>query len=146
MKSTRISSVSQPACLLAIRPTSRGRIGPVFSHNARYRCATTDLLIQLRFIHCTIVSPFILHCFSFSLTVERKGEKLLIRCRWIVMAYTYYVTQMAKCTCTWLHHPFKLLTSTVFLLCTDTSHAVRMVLCWDLYVCSWAVICQYSCC
>ena len=30
------------------------------------------------------------------------------------MAYTYYVTLMAKCTCTWLHHPLKLLTSTIF--------------------------------
>ena len=36
------------------------------------------------------------------------------------MTYTYYVTLMAQCTCTRLHHLLKLLTST-FLLCTDSS-------------------------
>ena len=39
------------------------------SHNAEYRFATTDLLFRLRFIHCTIVSPFIARCFS--LTIEK---------------------------------------------------------------------------
>ena len=31
-----------------------------------------------------------------------------------VVAYTYNVTLMAKYTCTWLHHPLELLTSTMF--------------------------------
>ena len=34
-----------------------------------------------------MVSPFILHYFSFSLTGEWKGEKLLKRCWWIAVAY-----------------------------------------------------------
>ena len=76
--------ICQPACLPAITPTSCGRIRPVFSHNTKYRCANTDLLFWLRFIHYTIVSPFILHCFSFSMTGEQKGEKLLKKCWWNV--------------------------------------------------------------
>ena len=47
-------------------------IGPLFSHNTGYGCATTDLLIQFWFIHCDIMSPFILHCFAFSLAGEWK--------------------------------------------------------------------------
>ena len=45
------------------------------------------------------------------------AEEMSMNC----MAYTYYVILMAKCTCTWLHHPLKLLTSTMFLPCTDSS-------------------------
>ena len=47
----------------------------------------TDLLFRLRFIHCAMVSPFILPCLPFSLTGEQKGEKLLKRCQWIVLFY-----------------------------------------------------------
>ena len=36
-------------------------------------------------------------------------------------AFTYYVTLMAKRMCAWLHHPLKLLLSTL-LSCTDSSH------------------------
>ena len=70
-----------PASLPAVRPTSGGRIGPIFSHNTEYRFANTDLLFRLRFIHCALVSPFILPCLPFSLTGERKGEKSLKGCR-----------------------------------------------------------------
>ena len=124
-----------------------------FSHNAGYWCATTDMLFWLRFIHCAIVSPFIFHWFSFSLTGEWKGQKSLKKFQCIVMACTYYITQMAKCTCTWLHHPFKQLTSVIFLsfqlIAVYQFKSARMVSCWNLYslcVCSWAVTCQYSCC
>ena len=34
---------------------------------------------------------------------------------------TYYVTLMAKCTCTGLHHPLKLLQSSMFLPGTNPS-------------------------
>ena len=67
-----------PTCQSAVRPTSDRNIGPVFSHNAEYRCTTKDLLFRLRFIHCTMISPFILRCFSFSLTDYWKGEKLQV--------------------------------------------------------------------
>ena len=72
-----------PTYQTAVRPTSGRNIGPVFSHNAEYQCTTTDLLFRLRFIHCTMISPFILRCFSFSLTDNWKGEKsqvVLIKC------------------------------------------------------------------
>ena len=59
--------------LPAVRPTSGGRIGPIFSHNTEYRFANTDLLLRLRFIHCALVSTFILPCLPFSLTGEQKG-------------------------------------------------------------------------
>ena len=65
----------QPACLPAVRPTSGRRIGQIFSYNTEYRLVNTDLLFQLRFIHCAMLSPFILHCFPFSLTGDQKGEK-----------------------------------------------------------------------
>ena len=60
--------VCQPASLPAVRSTSGRNMSPAFSHNAEYRCAITDLLFGLRFTHCAMVSPFILCCFSFSLT------------------------------------------------------------------------------
>ena len=107
-------------CQPAIIPISDGRIEPVFPHYAEYQCATTDLF-WLRFIHCAIVSLFILYCFSFSLNGDQKGEKLLRRCQWIVTAYTYYIMQMTKYMCKWLYHPWKILTSAMFLLCTDSS-------------------------
>ena len=53
------------------------RISSIFSHNTEYRLANTDLLFRLRFIHCALVSPFILPCLPFSLTGERKSEKSL---------------------------------------------------------------------
>ena len=68
--------------------------------------------------------PFILHCFSrsSSLIGERKGEKSLKKHQWIVTAYSYLLHPlMSKCMCTWLHHPLKLLISTVSLPCTDSS-------------------------
>ena len=71
------------ASLPAVRPTSSRRIGPGFSHNAEYWHTKTDLLFQLRIIHCTMVSPFILLCFPFSLTGEQKSESLK-RYQWIV--------------------------------------------------------------
>ena len=43
-------------------------------------------------------------------------EEVSLNC----MAYAYYDTLMTKYTCTWLHHPLKLLPST-YLLCTDSS-------------------------
>ena len=78
---THLYFVWRPPSLPAVRPTSNRRIGPVFSPNTEYRCANTVLLFRLRFIHCAMVSPFIFHCFPFSLTGERKGEKLLKRCQ-----------------------------------------------------------------
>ena len=51
-----------PAGLPAIRPTSGGSIA-IFSCEAEYWYSNTDLLLWLRFIHCSMISPFILHCF-----------------------------------------------------------------------------------
>ena len=98
-----------------MRPTSGRRIGPVFYSNTEYRY-NMDLLFQLRFIHCTMVSPFILHCFPFSLTGEQKVRNCW---RGVDELYALYL----------LHHAngqihvcllLKLLPST-FLSCTDSS-------------------------
>ena len=35
--------------------------------------------------------------------------------------FTYYVTLMAKCTCSLLHHPLKILPNAMFLSCTDSN-------------------------
>ena len=138
-----------PACLPVcdmfiytyVRPTSGGRIEAVFSRNAGYHHATTDLLIQWRFIHCAIVSPFILHCFSSSLTGELKN------CQWIVMAYIYtcYVMLMAKMYMYMIAWSIKIINKhNVFAMCRFKS--AWMVSCCNLYVSSWDVISQYSCC
>ena len=85
---------SLPPCLPAVRPTSGGRIGPIFSHNTEYRLANTDLLFRLRFIHCALVTLFILPCLPFSLTGERKGEKSLRR--GVDKLYSFYLLRHAN--------------------------------------------------
>ena len=125
-------------------------MGPVFSHNAEYRCANPDLLFRLRFIHCAMVSPFIIRCFSFSLTDYWKGEKSQKWCWLIITASSYYVTQVAKCMWIWLSvsQLLKLLSAMLISLrsqvCSDWFHKLQamMISC----ICSWAVICQYSRC
>ena len=49
--------VCQPASQPAVRPTSARSMGPVFSVNAEYQCATTDLLFQFWFICCAMLVP-----------------------------------------------------------------------------------------
>ena len=125
MKPSSTLSAGLPACLPPIRPTRSGRIEPVF-YNTEYQHANTDLLCWLRFIHWAMVSPFILHYFSFSLTDEwmkrrEVTEEVLMNYTAYTSCYTYYVTLMAKCMCTWLHHSLKLLPSIIFLLCTNSS-------------------------
>ena len=107
------------------------RIGPVFSHNTEYQCAITDLLFGLRFIHCTMVSPFILHLVN---------EKMRNHWRGVNELYGLYL----------LHHAngqihICLIASFVKII-TKCMHCVfavywfksaRMVSYWDLYACSW---------
>ena len=115
---------------------------PVLSQNTEYRCAYTDLLFRLRFIHCAMVSPFILHCFPFSLTGKRKGEKFTEELALMNSTVcTYYGTLLVKCTCAWASS-IKIIIKCITVV--DWFKSARMVSCWDLYVCSWAVICQYS--
>ena len=91
------------------------------------------------------VLSFILHCFPFSFDWRTKRWEITKEMSINCMAYTYYVMLMAKCTYTWLHHPLKSYNKhKVFALYWFKS--ARMVSCWGLYACSWAVICQYSCC
>ena len=90
-----------------------------------------------------MVSPFILPCLPFSLISEQK-----VRNRWrdVNKLYDFYL----------LHHVNGQMHVSLIASCVKiiTKHiavvyrfkAARMVSCWDLYVCSWAVICQYSWC
>ena len=133
-----------PACLPAIRPTSSRSIDLVFSHNTEYWLANTDLLFRLRFIHCSMVSPFILHCFPFPLTGERKRWEIAEEVSMNYTAYTYYITLMATFMCTWLCHLLKIINKCIVAVYWFKS--ARMVSCWDLHACSWIVICQYSYC
>ena len=48
---------SQPA----VRPTSTKCTAPEIPHNKGDRCRFMKLLFRLRFVHCAIVIPFILH-------------------------------------------------------------------------------------
>ena len=68
-------------------------------------------MFRLRYIHCAMVSSFILPCFPFFfdwwMIRWEITEEVLMNC-------TYYVTLMAKYTCPWLHHLLKLLTSAMF--------------------------------
>ena len=83
LKNSKFTSISS-ASLPAVRPTSGRRIGSVISCNAcRILTCYHRSVIRLRFIHCAIVSPFMLYCFSFFLTGERNIKKSLNRCWWI---------------------------------------------------------------
>ena len=141
-----------PACQLYvrmyvhvyIRPTSSVRIGPVFSHNTGYWCATTDLLIRLRFIHCDIVGCFILHCFSFFWLVNKRWEitkEVSINCNGLYLLF-HAKGEMHVYMVTW---SIKFINKhNVFAMYQFKS--AMMVSCWDLYMCSWAMIYQYICC
>ena len=132
-----------PPCLPAVRLTSGKRVGLVFSCNTEYQCTNTDLLFQLCFIHCAMVSPFVLPCFPFSLTGEWKGEKSLWR--GVDESFGLYLLchtngQMQVCL---IASSIKIINKcNVFLW----FKSARMISCWDLYACSWSVISQYSCC
>ena len=132
------------ACLPAVRPTTGGRIGPVFSYNAGCQLANIDLLIQLQFIHCTIVS---LLSFIASLSLWLVNEKVRNHWRGVDELNSLYLLRHAN----GLMHMYLIAPSIKII----TKHNIfpvywfksaRMVSCWDLYACSWAVIWQYSCC
>ena len=143
MKSTSISSAGWPACLPAIRPTNGGRIGPNLSHNTEYWCANTDLLFRLRFIHCAMVSPFILPCLPFPVTGKWKMRN---RWRGVDKLYRLYLLrhtnhQMHLCL---IASSVKIITKSIAAMYRFKS--AKIVSCWDLYAHAWAVICQYSWC
>ena len=74
-------SDSLPACQPAIRPTSAGCTAPEISHNKGNRRGFT---FRLRFVHCTMVIPFILHYSSFFYIplnkVRNSQKKVSISC------------------------------------------------------------------
>ena len=127
------------ACLPAVRPTSGRRIGPVFSHNIEYRYANTNLLFQLRFIHSDMMSlSSFLACLSLWLVNEK------VRNCWGIIdeLYSFYLLhhtngQMHMCL---IVSSVKLITKHIAVVYQFKS--ARMVSCWNLYVCSWAVICH----
>ena len=93
MKSTRISSAGLPPSLPAVRPTSSGRIGPIFSHDTEYWFANTDLLFRLRFIHCPwwVLSSF-LACLSLWLV-----NKMVRNCwKGVDELYSFYLLHHAN--------------------------------------------------
>ena len=64
-----LSIFVQPACLLAIRPTSDGKVvRSCFSHDKGYHRSL--VLIKIYPLHHS--DSFILHCFSISLTNYKK--------------------------------------------------------------------------
>ena len=125
---THILSACLPACLPtgspAVRLTNGKRIGLVFSHNTKYPCANTSLLFWLRFIHCTMVSPFILHCFPFTSTGEQKGEELLEMCWWVLLL----ILINGKIPMYLIVSSIKIITRRVFVV--NWFKSARMVSCW----------------
>ena len=51
----------QPAMQPAIRPTTAKCTAPEISHNKGNCGGFTKLLLRLRFVHCAMMIPFILH-------------------------------------------------------------------------------------
>ena len=95
-------------------------------------------MFRLRFIHCTMVSPFILHCFPSLWLVNKK-----VRNHWkgVNELYGSYLLHHAngQIHVYLLYYPlifFK--KSNGFAVCQFKS--AKMVSCWDLHACSWAVI------
>ena len=108
-----------PVCRTCIKPTSSRRIGPVFSQHKisthKHRSVVPIKIHPLH--HDESFHPSLLP-FLFDWWTKRWeiAEEVLMNC----MAYTHYVTLMAKCMCAWLHHPLKLLLSKL-LPCIDSS-------------------------
>ena len=101
-------------------------------------------MFWLRFIHCTMVSPFVLPYLPFPLTSEWKG----VRNRWrgVDILYGFYLFhhangQMHVCL---IASSVKIVTKRIAVMYRFKS--ARMVSYWDLYACSWGVMCQYSWC
>ena len=93
--------------LPAVGPTNGGKMGHAFSHDQGNHCTNTDLLIWLWFIYCTMVSPFILHCFSFCENVKQKDEKLLeVSVIYSSLYFLFHVN--GQYMWTWLHYLLKL--------------------------------------
>ena len=68
------------------------------------------------------------------------AEEVLMYCT----DYTYDTMLMAKCMSAWITSSIKIITKRV--VAAYWFKSARIVSCWDLYVCSWAVICQHSWC
>ena len=104
-------------------------------------------ILQLRLIHCAMVSPFILPCLPFSLTGERKGEKSLKR---FDELYGFYLLRHDRRKCVQvIASSVKIITkrlASALLLCTDSSQPGWFHVETYMRACSWAVICQYSWC
>ena len=67
------------ACLPAIRPGSAMLTGPIFLTKNVIGVYNTNLLFRKRFIHCTLVIPFMLHWPSlFFSKVSNSQKKVLI--------------------------------------------------------------------
>ena len=129
MKSTCISSACLPPSLPAVRPISGGRIRLIFLIIQNVDLLT-HLLFWLRFIHCALVSPFILLCLLFSLTDERKGEKSL---KGVDKLYGFYLLchangQMHLCL---IASSVKIKISYNVHCCLIPIQVTRMVSCWD---------------
>ena len=90
------------------------------------------------------MSPFILPCLPFSLAGEWKGEKSLGRS--VNELYGFYLLHHAngQTHVYLIASSVKIITKLVAVVYGFKS--ASMVSCWDLYACSWAVICQYNWC
>ena len=86
--------VSKPACLPTIRPTSSGKIGPVFSQCRILICyhRTVDPIKIYPLQYSESLYPSLL-LFLFDWWTKA-SDKSLKRCWWIVTTYTYYVMLM----------------------------------------------------
>ena len=124
--------------LTYVRPSSGGRMGPVFSYNTENQHANTDplrLSIAPWWVFHHSLLPFL---FDWWMKRWEITEEVLINCTGYI-----YVTLMAKCTCAWLHHLLKLLPSSMFLPCTDSSQPGWFNV--ETYVSVLRlVICQYT--
>ena len=107
--------------------------------HTEYHRANADVLFQLRFIHCAMVSPFVLA----SLSLWMVNEKVRNHWRGVNEMYGIYLLCQAsgQMHIIWLHHPLNYYQAQWFWF-----KSARIVSCWDFYLCSWAVFCQYSCC
>ena len=73
------SAICLPACLPAVRSSSATCTGPIVLTKNVIGIYNTNLLFRKRFIHCTMVTPFMLHCPSlFFSKVSNSRKKVLI--------------------------------------------------------------------
>ena len=95
LKISKFTCISSAMCLPAVRPSSATCTGPIFLTNNVIDVYNMNLLFQKRFIHCTMVIPYMLHWPSlFFSKVSNSWKKVLITLGLYFLTVVSYIYHM----------------------------------------------------